>query len=170
MPPRSRMWNGAVGSSWNADRNTVNVNPHITKKRRSEQAIARAGIDPESVARRARRPGPGRSGRLLRLQRNNRIDARGPPCRHDAGQQRNQRQRDRDEEERHRIAWRHSVSRLRISRAAAAAETRPMPEPSSASDRPLPSTIRSTWARPAPIATRMPISRVRRLTRYDSTP
>src|SRR4029453_8562022 len=31
-PPRSRMWNGAVGRSWNADRKTVNVNPHMTKK------------------------------------------------------------------------------------------------------------------------------------------
>jgi hypothetical protein len=27
------MWNGAVGSSWNADRKTVNEKPHITKKR-----------------------------------------------------------------------------------------------------------------------------------------
>jgi putative phosphoesterase len=27
------MRNGAVGSSWNAERNTVNVKPHITKKR-----------------------------------------------------------------------------------------------------------------------------------------
>ena len=27
------MWNGAVGSSWNADRKTVKVKPHITKKR-----------------------------------------------------------------------------------------------------------------------------------------
>src|SRR5438874_2448771 len=32
-PPRSRMRNGAVGNSWNADRNTVKVNPHMTKKR-----------------------------------------------------------------------------------------------------------------------------------------
>ena len=27
------MWNGAVGSSWNADRKTVKEKPHITKKR-----------------------------------------------------------------------------------------------------------------------------------------
>src|SRR5207237_8851020 len=27
------MWNGAVGSSWKTDRKTVNVKPHITKKR-----------------------------------------------------------------------------------------------------------------------------------------
>ena len=33
VPPSSRMWNGAVGSSWNAERKTVNVKPHITKKR-----------------------------------------------------------------------------------------------------------------------------------------
>ncbi len=32
-PPMSRMWKGAVGSSWKADRNTVKVNPHIRKKR-----------------------------------------------------------------------------------------------------------------------------------------
>src|SRR5262245_34689474 len=33
VPPSARMWNGAVGNSWNADRNTVNEKPHITKKR-----------------------------------------------------------------------------------------------------------------------------------------
>src|SRR5438874_9317125 len=33
VPPRSRMRKGAVGNSWKADRNTVNVNPHMTKKR-----------------------------------------------------------------------------------------------------------------------------------------
>ena len=27
------MWYGAVGRSWKADRNTVNVNPNIRKKR-----------------------------------------------------------------------------------------------------------------------------------------
>jgi hypothetical protein len=27
------MWNGAVGSSWKTDRNTVKVNPHMMKKR-----------------------------------------------------------------------------------------------------------------------------------------
>ena len=31
LPPRSRMRKGAVGSSWNSDRNTVKVNPHIRK-------------------------------------------------------------------------------------------------------------------------------------------
>src|SRR3954451_19609697 len=33
LPPSARMWNGAVGSSWNAERKTVNEKPHITKKR-----------------------------------------------------------------------------------------------------------------------------------------
>src|SRR3954454_10799609 len=33
LPPSARMWNGAVGSSWNAERKTVKVKPHITKKR-----------------------------------------------------------------------------------------------------------------------------------------
>src|SRR3954468_19954494 len=32
-PPSSWMRNGAVGSSWNAERKTVNVKPHMTKKR-----------------------------------------------------------------------------------------------------------------------------------------
>jgi hypothetical protein len=32
-PPRSLMWKGAVGSSWNTDRNTVKLNAHIVKKR-----------------------------------------------------------------------------------------------------------------------------------------
>src|SRR3954470_20036061 len=32
-PPSSWMRNGAVGSSWNAERNTVKVKPHMTKKR-----------------------------------------------------------------------------------------------------------------------------------------
>src|SRR5258708_18691754 len=32
-PPSSRMRNGAVGSSWNAERKTVKVKPHMTKKR-----------------------------------------------------------------------------------------------------------------------------------------
>src|SRR5689334_5897831 len=32
-PPSARMWNGAVGSSWNAERKTVNEKPHIRKKR-----------------------------------------------------------------------------------------------------------------------------------------
>jgi hypothetical protein len=40
------MWNGAVGSSWKADRKTVKLNPHITKKygvkRRSDSEV----IDP----------------------------------------------------------------------------------------------------------------------------
>ena len=33
LPPSSRTRNGAVGSSWNSERKTVNVKPHITKKR-----------------------------------------------------------------------------------------------------------------------------------------
>src|SRR6266849_9646536 len=33
LPPSSRMRKGAVGRSWNAERNTVKVKPHITKKR-----------------------------------------------------------------------------------------------------------------------------------------
>src|SRR3954468_15220020 len=33
VPPSSWTRNGAVGSSWNAERNTVKVKPHITKKR-----------------------------------------------------------------------------------------------------------------------------------------
>src|SRR6266700_3383572 len=33
LPPSARMWNGAVGNSWNAERKTVNEKPHITKKR-----------------------------------------------------------------------------------------------------------------------------------------
>src|SRR3954468_6609214 len=32
-PPSSWMRNGAVGSSWNAERKTVNVKPHMMKKR-----------------------------------------------------------------------------------------------------------------------------------------
>src|SRR5258708_25707167 len=32
-PPSARIWNGAVGSSWNAERKTVNEQPHVTKKR-----------------------------------------------------------------------------------------------------------------------------------------
>ena len=33
LPPIRRMWNGAVGNSWNADRNTVKLNPHMRKNR-----------------------------------------------------------------------------------------------------------------------------------------
>src|SRR5262245_65595904 len=33
LPPSAMISNGAVGSSWNADRKTVNEKPHITKKR-----------------------------------------------------------------------------------------------------------------------------------------
>src|SRR2546428_427884 len=33
LPPRARIRNGAVGRSWNADRKTVKLNAHITKKR-----------------------------------------------------------------------------------------------------------------------------------------
>ena len=33
LPPRSRIRKGAVGSSWKSDRKTVNVKPHIMKKR-----------------------------------------------------------------------------------------------------------------------------------------
>src|SRR3954468_13842530 len=33
VPPSSWIRNGAVGSSWNAERNTVKVKPHMTKKR-----------------------------------------------------------------------------------------------------------------------------------------
>src|SRR5438552_19216604 len=33
LPPSSWMRKGAVGSSWNTERNTVKVKPHITKKR-----------------------------------------------------------------------------------------------------------------------------------------
>lgn len=52
------MWNGAVGSSWNADRNTVNVNPHITKKAGVKRRSLEAGIDPESVADGLAAPAP----------------------------------------------------------------------------------------------------------------
>src|SRR4051812_8797686 len=42
------MRNGAVGSSWNADRNTVKVKPHMTKKRgvnsRSSSAVTRQSV------------------------------------------------------------------------------------------------------------------------------
>jgi hypothetical protein len=33
LPPRSWMWNGAVGRSCSAERKTVKLNAHITKKR-----------------------------------------------------------------------------------------------------------------------------------------
>ena len=33
LPPSSRTRNGAVGNSWNAERNTVKVKPHMMKKR-----------------------------------------------------------------------------------------------------------------------------------------
>ncbi len=41
-PPRSRTWNGAVGISWNSERKTVNVKPHIRKKRGVKIASPRA--------------------------------------------------------------------------------------------------------------------------------
>jgi hypothetical protein len=37
------MWKGAVGRSWNADRNTVKVNPHIRKKRPVKRAAGALG-------------------------------------------------------------------------------------------------------------------------------
>ena len=55
-PPRSRMWKGAVGRSWNADRNTVNVNPHITKKCGVNSRSAGDDIEQTSLADRL---GPG---------------------------------------------------------------------------------------------------------------
>src|SRR3954447_1938607 len=61
-------------------------------------------------------------------------------------------------------------SNPRSRRVMASDSTIPVPMPTSASDNPLPSTILITSGRRAPIATRIPISRVRRLTRYDSTP
>ena len=45
LPPRSWMWYGAVGSSCSADRKTVKLNPHITKKR---------GVKRRSRSRRSR--------------------------------------------------------------------------------------------------------------------
>jgi hypothetical protein len=33
LPPSSRIRNGAVGRSWKRERNTVNVKPHMRKKR-----------------------------------------------------------------------------------------------------------------------------------------
>ena len=145
------MWNGAVGSSWNADRKTVNVKPHITKKRgvnrrsdwQSTPILARRRIDARTRASRhqARQRPPRAVARAptaanvdgsagvtpCSSPRSSRVDAeRGDDAGGDAGQRQRQR------------------------RCA--------------------STIRSTCTRPAPIATRMPISRVRRLTTYDSTP
>src|SRR6516165_1979293 len=46
LPPSARMWNGAVGKSWNADRNTVKEKPHITKKRGVKR---RSGNQPDSI-------------------------------------------------------------------------------------------------------------------------
>src|SRR5712692_2201293 len=50
VPPSARMWNGAVGSSWNAERKTVNEKPHITKKRgvnrRSGNHFGTGGLRP----------------------------------------------------------------------------------------------------------------------------
>jgi len=40
------MWYGAVGSSWNADRKTVKLNPHMTKKR----GVKRRSGKTESIA------------------------------------------------------------------------------------------------------------------------
>src|SRR5688572_11475998 len=48
VPPRSRMWNGAVGRSWNAETNTVKVNPHIMKKRGVKRRSGEA-MDPQIV-------------------------------------------------------------------------------------------------------------------------
>ncbi len=33
VPPRSSTRNGATGKSWNAERKTVKLNPHMTRKR-----------------------------------------------------------------------------------------------------------------------------------------
>jgi hypothetical protein len=38
------MRKGAVGRSWKSDRKTVNVNPHITKKRRVKSRSLTAGV------------------------------------------------------------------------------------------------------------------------------
>ena len=47
---------------------------------------------------------------------------------------------------------------------------REWPEPIAMSDSPSRRTIRTTWRRCAPRATRIPISRVRRVTAYAMTP
>jgi len=44
------MWNGAVGMSWNADRKTVNVNPHIRKKRGVKRCAFSADIEVFSLS------------------------------------------------------------------------------------------------------------------------
>src|SRR5262245_52172534 len=56
VPPRSRIRKGAVGSSWNAERKTVNVKPHIMKKRgvnsRSSEPVTsvRGRVSEQAVA------------------------------------------------------------------------------------------------------------------------
>ncbi len=57
-----------------------------------------------------------------------------------------------------------------MTRLATKATTRPMPTPMSARPSPRPSTSRTISPGPAPMAMRIPISRVRWLTRYDNTP
>src|SRR5688572_23868959 len=54
LPPRDKMWNGAVGNSWKADRNTMKLYVHRVKKRgvnslsrRSSRAEADSACDVE---------------------------------------------------------------------------------------------------------------------------
>src|SRR5262245_40650757 len=74
-PPRSMMWNGAVGSSGHAERKTVNVNPHITKKRGVNSRLGDMTYDGTTgFAVRSSRLAVRGSGSLLTLQHDNRID------------------------------------------------------------------------------------------------
>ena len=63
-----------------------------------------------------------------------------------------------------------SKSRLSIARVATAAPARPRQMPAAARRAPCPTTMRTTSAREAPSATRMPISWVRCETTYAITP
>ena len=50
LPPRSWMWNGAVGSSCSADRNTVKREAAHHEEARREQAIARRAVHGSATA------------------------------------------------------------------------------------------------------------------------
>src|SRR5262245_43716895 len=101
----SRIWNGAVGSSWNADRKTVNVNPHMTKK----CGVKRRSDDIDNVRSYQIEARDSLSEASLGLEGDDRVDARRTPRGHEARKQRHQRKRDGDADERQRIGRTHSV-------------------------------------------------------------
>src|SRR5215472_7590293 len=110
-----------------------------------------------------------RAEKLFVPEGDHRIDAHGAASRNVTGRQRNAEQNDRHGSESQGIACGNTIEQdmRRVSRRAT---TIPTPKPNMASFVPCPRINRNTSRRPAPSATRIPISCVPCDAEYDITP